>query len=128
MLSSDSNTAEQSQPEHLSNVSLTAPSPLFCSLMLAHRQAILCLPPQETDVAVKALRGLEELSRLVKMAPEAMRSDPYALNSWLANSGSLQESGSVPIMQSLEREVLAPPCRASPQACATVGKWATVSM
>ncbi|KAK9812410.1 hypothetical protein WJX73_008775 [Symbiochloris irregularis] len=60
---------------------------------------------QETDVAVKALRGLEELSRLVKMAPESMRSDPYALNSWLANSGSLQQSGSMPIMQSLEREV-----------------------
>ncbi|KAK9812343.1 hypothetical protein WJX73_004122 [Symbiochloris irregularis] len=60
---------------------------------------------QETDVAVKALRGLEDLQRIVSMAPDGTRSNPTALNSWLANSGVLQDSESLSTLQSLEREV-----------------------
>ena len=60
---------------------------------------------QETDVAVKALRGLEDLQRIVKLAPDGTRSNPSALNSWLVHSGVLQDSGSLCTLQSLEREV-----------------------
>ncbi|KAK9812332.1 hypothetical protein WJX73_003007 [Symbiochloris irregularis] len=60
---------------------------------------------QETDVAVKALRGLEELQRLVSMAPGDCRSNPMALKSWLITSDAVTHSGSAGMMQSLEREV-----------------------
>lgn len=60
---------------------------------------------QETDVAVKALAGLEELKRIVRMVPEALRSNPEALQSWLVNSDT--EAGSASMIRSLEREVTA---------------------
>ncbi|KAK9812417.1 hypothetical protein WJX73_009185 [Symbiochloris irregularis] len=60
---------------------------------------------QETDVAVKALRGLEELQRIVSMAPEDCRSNPMALKSWLVTSDSVTQSGSAGMIRSLEREV-----------------------
>ena len=59
---------------------------------------------QETDVAIKALSGLDQLRTALSVAPAAIRSNINALGSWLASVVQADDDAAA-ILRTLEREV-----------------------
>ncbi|KAK9798543.1 hypothetical protein WJX73_001372 [Symbiochloris irregularis] len=60
---------------------------------------------QETDVAIKALSGFEQLRMAMSTAPAGLNADSRTLQSWLGSTNDPQAHQAASLMQTLEREV-----------------------